>query len=240
MRDDAASETAPAAAFDQVRFAWPDARTFRLEIDAFELARGERAALLGPSGSGKSTLLSLLCGVVAPSQGEVSVLGRSLGDMRASERDAFRAEHVGVIFQLFNLLPYASVLENVVLPLAFAPERRRRAKDGEAEAKRLLSALGVEAELVDAPARALSVGQQQRVAAARALIGAPEIVAADEPTSALDADRRDDFLDLLFAEAERAGTAVLLVTHDAAVAARFERQVALGDIARTAPAETAE
>lgn len=231
-----AGANAEAIRCDGVRFAWPadgaGGRPFRLEIDSLSIGRGERVALLGPSGGGKSTLLSLICGVITAQEGRVSVLGQDLAALSGPGRDRFRAEHVGVVFQLFNLLPYASVLENLTLPLAFAPARRKRVRDEIAEAKRLLDALGVEPELLTAPARVLSVGQQQRVAVARALIGAPEILAADEPTSALDADRRDSFLDLLFAEAERTGTTVVLVTHDAVVAERFERRVALNEVAR--------
>ncbi|MEL6279544.1 MAG: ABC transporter ATP-binding protein [Pseudomonadota bacterium] len=222
----------PAIAFDSVEFAWPGSASFRIEIENLAIARGDRVALLGPSGCGKSTFLSLLCGVVTPDAGDVTVLGQSLGALGGPARDRFRGDHIGVIFQLFNLLPYATVTQNILLPLTFAPERRRRVDDPAIEATQLLSALGLETALADAPARDLSVGQQQRVAVARAVIGSPEIIAADEPTSALDADRRDHFLDLLFAKAEETRTTVILVTHDPSVAARFDRQIALSDVAR--------
>ena len=114
---------------------------------------------------------------------------------------------------MFNLLPYLSAVDNVLLPLGFAPERRRRAGPGDGEARRLLARLGV-AEVADEPAASLSVGQQQRVAAARAMIGAPQIVVADEPTSALDTDTQDAFLALLFAELDRTGASLLMVSHD--------------------------
>jgi ABC-type uncharacterized transport system YnjBCD ATPase subunit len=146
--------------------------------------------LLGASGSGKSTLLNLLCGVLAPDSGSVTVLGTDLGSLTSAARDRFRAAHFGILFQMFNLLPYLTALDNVLLPLGFAPERWRRAGGGDAEACRLLARLGV-GELAYEPAASLSVGQQQRVAAARAMIGAPPIVIADEPTSALDADTQD-------------------------------------------------
>ena len=214
-----------------VRFAWPGRRTFGLEIAGFTLGRGERVLLLGPSGSGKSTLLNLLCGVVQPNAGTVEALGTDLGGLAGAARDRFRAAHFGILFQMFNLLPYLSAVDNVLLPLGFAPERRRRGGSGDAEARRLLARLGT-ADVADEPAARLSVGQQQRVAAARAMIGAPEIVIADEPTSALDADSQDSFLALLFADLERTGASLLMVSHDPSLRRRFDRVVPLGEIAR--------
>jgi putative ABC transport system ATP-binding protein len=198
-------------------------------VEAFQISRGERVLLLGPSGSGKSTLLSLICGVTTPGTGLIEILGTNLGALRGPARDRFRAAHFGILFQMFNLLPYLSALDNVRLPLGFAPERRARAEPG--EALRLLERLGV-AAVAELPAAELSVGQQQRVAAARALIGAPEIVVADEPTSALDADAQDAFLDLLFQELARTGASLLMVSHDRGLGGRFDRTVALDRIAR--------
>jgi len=221
---------------DGVHFVWPGRRPFGLSVESFSVERGERLLLVGPSGSGKSTLLSLLCGVVAPQAGAVHVLGTDIAALRGPRRDRFRAEHFGIIFQMFNLLPYASVLDSVLLPLAFAKNRRRRAAGAAggstAEARRLLESLGIGAEILDGRAAAtLSVGQQQRVAAARALIGAPEIIVADEPTSALDRDRQTAFLDLLFAEIGRAGATLVMVSHDETLAPRFHRVLHLDDIA---------
>jgi putative ABC transport system ATP-binding protein len=221
--------------FSEVRFAWSGRDSFSLAVDAFRVARGERLLLVGPSGAGKSTLLNLLCGVVSPRAGSIRVLGTEIGTLSQGARDRFRAEHFGVIFQMFNLLPYGTVLDNVLLPLSFAPGRRARAareRPAADEARALLTALGLEEALCDGPsAVALSVGQQQRVAAARALIGAPEIVVADEPTSALDTDRQRIFLDLLFDQLDRAGATLVMVSHEAALAPRFDRVVALDDIA---------
>src|SRR5262245_3768784 len=163
-----------------IRFAWPGRGTFSLAVRDFTLPARERVLLVGPSGSGKSTFLSLLCGILVPQSGNIEILGCDLTQLGAAARDAFRAEHFGIIFQMFNLLPYGSVIDNVLLPLSFAPGRRRRAtaaSSAEEEAGRLLARLGLEGELLhDRSAANLSVGQQQRVAAARALIGAPEIV----------------------------------------------------------------
>ncbi|MGF1500187.1 MAG: ABC transporter ATP-binding protein [Paracoccaceae bacterium] len=220
---------------DGLRFRFAGQRGFHLSVDAFELGAGERLFLVGPSGSGKSTLLSLLCGIATPTEGSVTALGKPFSTLSGPRRDRFRAEHFGVIFQMFNLLPYATALDNVLLPLGFAPDRRRRlgprARD---EARRLLDELGLPSAATEhGPAANLSVGQQQRVAVARALIGAPEILIADEPTSALDSDTQDAFLALLFDQLEVQGGALLMVSHDARLADRFDRTVRLTDIART-------
>jgi putative ABC transport system ATP-binding protein len=234
------AEPSPAAPTDiirlsNVRFAWPGANAFSLAVDAFALPARQRILLIGPSGSGKSTFLSLLCGIVAPQAGHIHILGTDLTQLSASARDGFRAEHFGIIFQMFNLLPYGTVIDNVLLPLSFAPRRRQRATAGgtaEDEAARLLARLGLEPHLVRGPSAAnLSVGQQQRVAVARALIGRPELIVADEPTSALDRDRQAAFLDLLFAEVKEAGATLIMVSHDVTLAERFDRMVRLGDIA---------
>ena len=221
-----------------VHFSWPGRRPFSLRVGNFVLPARERLLLVGPSGSGKSTFLSLLCGIAAPQSGRIEILGTDIAGLSASARDGFRAEHFGIIFQMFNLLPYATVIDNVLLPLSFAPRRRQRATaktTAAEEAVRLLSRLGLEADLVRGPSAAdLSVGQQQRVAAARALIGSPELIVADEPTSALDRDRQVAFLDLLFTEARAAGVTVIMVSHDESLAAKFDRVLRLDEIATSA------
>jgi len=191
--------------------------------------------LRGASGSGKSTLLALLAGVLAPDHGRIVLLGHDLACLSGAARDRLRADHVGFIFQMFNLIPYLNVIENVVLPCGFSGRRRARAvaRGGsvEEEARRLLGALDMaDARLLSRPVTQLSVGQQQRVAAARALIGAPELVVADEPTSALDADRRDAFVELLFRECRLAGSALVFVSHDAGLAPMFDRTIELATI----------
>ena len=216
-----------------VTFAWPGGAPL-LDIPSFQLHAGERLFLRGPSGSGKSTLLGLIAGVLQPQAGLINVLGRNMATLSAAQRDAMRADHLGVIFQMFNLVPYLSVTGNVALPCRFSAARRAAVgKDTEGEARRLLARLGLDdPALLKRRALDLSVGQQQRVAAARALIGGPEIVIADEPTSALDADARDRFIDLLSEEATRTGAALLFVSHDASLAPMFDRAVDLRDINR--------
>jgi len=211
-------------------FAWP-AASFRIQITDLHVRSNEHWMLEGPSGSGKSTLLQLLGGVLLPQRGDVRVLGQSWSALSAEQRDMRRADHVGFIFQQFNLVPYLTALENVLLPCRFSPSRRQAAESGGAlvdEARRLLAALGLGGkDLQLRRAGRMSVGQQQRVAAARALVGRPALVLADEPTSALDADNRDAFLDLLFSEARSADTAIVLVSHDANLRPHFERHLTL-------------
>lgn len=217
---------------DELRFAWPGALAPVLDIEHCHLLAEEKLFLRGPSGSGKSTLLGLVGGVLKPQQGRVQLLGSDLAAMSQRQRDRFRADHIGFVFQQFNLLPYLDVRGNVLLPLRFSRRRRQRVHDGDAEVRRLLGELGMAGELLHAPVQKLSVGQQQRVAVARALIGGPELIVADEPTSALDADSRAAFMRLLFAECERHRTSLLFVSHDQSLAAGFDRQIDLPAINR--------
>ncbi|HKX40891.1 MAG TPA: ATP-binding cassette domain-containing protein, partial [Burkholderiaceae bacterium] len=170
---------------EALRFAWRGAVHDTLQIDTLTVARGETLFLYGPSGTGKSTLLGLLAGVLMPSRGQVRLLGVDWASLSAAQRDARRAEHVGYIFQQFNLLPYLSVLDNVLLTVRFSARRgaqaARHAGSAVEAAQSLLQRFGLAAALWRRPAAMLSVGQQQRVAAARALIGRPELVIADEP-----------------------------------------------------------
>jgi putative ABC transport system ATP-binding protein len=221
----------PAIELEHVRFSWSGGPPV-LSIPSFRVAKGERVFLKGASGSGKSTLLGLIGGVLTHDAGDVRVLGQPLQELSAIRRDAFRASHIGYIFQMFNLLPFLSTVENVLLTTRFSRERASRAGgDPRGEAKRLLAALGLrDPALLERPIAALSIGQQQRVAAARALMGRPELVIADEPTSALDTDSRFDFLELLQSECAAAGSSLLFVSHDTGLAGAFDRTVAMGDI----------
>lgn len=221
-----------AVALADVTFGYGDGAPV-LDLPALEIARGERVFLHGPSGSGKTTLLGLVAGVLTPRAGRVTILGEPLHAMTGAARDRFRAAHLGYVFQMFNLIPYLSVRENITLPCRLSAARRARAGDPAAAATRLAEALEI-APLLARPVTELSVGQQQRVAVARALIGAPELVVCDEPTSALDTDRRDRFLALLFAQVAAAGSALLFVSHDLGLAARFDRTLALGALNRAA------
>ncbi len=221
----------PAIEISDLEFGWSDDAPV-LKIAAFEVGARERVFLKGASGSGKSTLLGLVSGVLSGFSGKVRVLDHDVSELSAGQRDKMRADRLGVIFQLFNLVPYLSVVQNVTLPLRFSAARRARVGgDVEAEARRLLARLGLEDEAVlSRRVSDLSVGQQQRVAAARALIGGPSLVIADEPTSALDSDARDKFIALLSDEVARTQAALLFVSHDGALASQFDRSVDLSTI----------
>lgn len=234
--------TTPTIELEGVRYAWPGASEDTLAIDALTIEAGTSVFLHGPSGSGKSTLLGLLAGVLLPHAGQVRLLGQATTALSGARRDAFRADHVGYVFQQFNLLPYLGTLDNVLLACRFSAARAARAAQhagsARAAAEQLLQQVGLAPALWARSAAQLSVGQQQRVAAARALIGRPEIVIADEPTSALDADLRDGFMDLLLGECRRAGSTLVFVSHDERLAARFDRRVSMAQLQRApAPAE---
>lgn len=226
----------PVLTIDSLRFAWPGEDRAVLDIGALSVAPGEKVFLHGPSGSGKSTLLAAIGALVVPQAGRIELCGTDLSGLSRGKRDLFRADHLGVIFQQFNLLPWLDVVANVTLPCRFSRTRARRAGNVDAAARKLLEAMDLEADLWHRRADTLSVGQQQRVAAARALIGQPELLLADEPTSALDADRRDRFLDLLFERIDEAGSALLFVSHDLDLGERFDRFVELPEINRAGAA----
>lgn len=199
---------------------------FELQIPSFSMKSGETVFLEGDSGSGKSTLLNLMAGVLLPQSGHVKLMEKNLGELSPSQCDALRVDHIGFLFQQFNLLSYLSVLDNVTLPCRFSKRRKQNAlKQGgsvEQSAVELLTALGMGSFLSQAVST-LSVGQQQRVAAARALIGQPDLIIADEPTSALDAGHQAQFVQLLTGQATLQNTAVLLVSHDPSLARHCTR-----------------
>lgn len=221
---------------NELVFRWHKHQTATLDIPEFRIARGEKIFIAGPSGSGKTTLLNLLTGINRPSSGTLTVLGQPLPALSNAQRDRFRCDHVGVIFQQFNLLPYLSVLENVILPCRFSKRRQQdiiaRQQTAATEAQRLLTSLHIDTALHHRPIHALSVGQQQRVAAARAFMGSPEIIIADEPTSALDDDRQQAFIDLLKTQCERTRATLIFVSHNRALQKHFDRVIALHEIQR--------
>ena len=220
----------PAVALKQLRFAYRAGRDV-IAIDDLVIDRGETVFLHGPSGSGKTTLLGILAGVLQPTSGQVRVLDTDFATLSSGARDAFRARHLGYVFQMFNLIPYLPVRENILLPIRLDASRRARLGERSLDdaVRDIATQLDID-DLLDAPIAELSVGQQQRVAAARALIGSPEIVIADEPTSALDTDRREQFLQLLFASCKTAGATLVFVSHDHTLMPLFSRTVALGTV----------
>lgn len=220
-------------------FAWGGGAPL-LDISDLQISRGERVFLHGPSGSGKSTLLGLLGGVLTPAAGRLDVLGQDLSRLGRRACDRFRADNFGIIFQMFNLLPYLSVKDNVLLSCRFSKSRAERAEAQggmTAETDRLLTVLGLPQDALGRRVVELSVGQQQRVAAARALIGQPQLIIADEPTSALDADRRRVFVDLLSDECTASGATLVFVSHDLSLASSFDRMISLNEINRASDKE---
>ncbi len=232
----------PAITISELTFRWPKADRPLLEIPALTLSQGESLFLQGASGSGKSTLLNLIAGVQSGYQGSIQVCGEKLEQLSTRRRDQLRADRIGLVFQQFNLLPWLSPLENVVLGCRFSPQRRKQAcqQDGsvEVQALRLLAELGLEnVSGVKRATSTLSIGQQQRVAAARALIGNPPLIIADEPTSSLDTDHRDRFIELLLSECRRSGASLLFVSHDRLLASHFTHSVTLENLSQSIDGE---
>lgn len=200
-----------------------------LRVPSFEVAAGERVALVGASGSGKTTLLNLLSGLVRADAGIVEVAGLDLTQLGESARDRFRARSVGYMFQSFHLLDGFTALENVELGESFAGRKVDRV-----EAQTLLEGLELGHRLDYKPSQ-LSIGQQARVALARALAGSPQLILADEPTGALDGRTAERILELLLERGQALGATLVVATHDPEIAARFDRTVAVEELNEVQP-----
>lgn len=224
-------------AIEGLSFRWQKDAPLVLAISELKVAKASKVFIRGPSGSGKTTLLNLIAGVLEAEAGTITINHTLISKLSSRQKDRFRADHIGFIFQMFNLIPYLTVLENITLPLKFSSKRQQRlSHKPESEAKRLMERLGLSAELCKRKVTDLSIGQQQRVAAARALIGKPPLVIADEPTSALDEENRELFLNLLFEECSAASMSLLFVSHDARLEHLFDytlRLEALSQISST-------
>lgn len=215
-------------ALQQVEFTWPGGDKPTLAIEKLDVHRGEHLFIKGPSGCGKSTLLGLLTGINQAQQGSVTILGKEQGQLSSRQRDRFRADNIGYIFQQFNLLPYLSVIENVILSCQFSAQRKQRVEvDLALRAQDLLEKLHLSPALLHKPVVELSIGQQQRVAAARALIGSPPLIIADEPTSSLDHDNRTAFIELLLEQVNQVNATLVFVSHDPTLEALFDRSLDL-------------
>ncbi len=220
----------PVLRLSDVKFGW-DANSTLLSISDFQIHRGQSVFLKGPSGSGKSTLLGLIGGVVKPRSGTITIAGKDITRLSPPRRDQVRADNLGIIFQQFNLLPFLGVLGNITLPCRFSSRRRQASIDAYGspakEAESLVLSLGLSKNTFEQPVSKLSVGQQQRVAVARALMGGPQLIIADEPTSALDQQNRDKFIELLNEQRSRFGSSLLFVSHDSALSKHFDRSIDL-------------
>lgn len=215
---------------ENLRFAWPELPDHVLHIPQFAIRKGQHAFVHGQSGCGKSTFLALLAGVLRPQEGHIAVAGiRPVTDAGFSR---LRADSIGIVFQQLNILPYLSVVDNVLLSCDFSARRRDNAgTHPRCEAQRLLLRMGLDEALWSRSVSHLSVGQQQRVAVARALLGSPAIVLADEPSSSLDQENAGKLVELLLEEAEATGATVLMASHDLQWSSRFVKVLAFEDIA---------
>jgi len=200
-----------------------------LNIPRWTIAKGEKVLLHGPSGGGKSTLLNLISGILRCSEGKLEVMGERLDKMNERERDRFRANNIGYVFQSFNLFPFLNAYENVDLSLYFF-EDVVKPKGFKQEIENLLSELNLSKSDCAKPVRKLSIGQQQRVAIARSLIKKPGLLIADEPTSSLDEENRNQFMSVLLDLINEEETTLLFVSHDLSLRQHFNRVEALAGI----------
>lgn len=216
--------TKPAAAvdLDGVQFKYRYSQRPVVNIEKWQLMPGESAFIYGPSGSGKSTLLNLLSGLLVPTQGSVKVMGEEISQFQGARRDRFRAQHIGVIFQQFNLIPWLTVQENIIAAYYFSAKNDLNKSELVKRITQLLGRLGLSSNFLDRKTEKLSVGQQQRVAIARALINQPELIIADEPTSALDVEARDDFMHLLMDVVSEYSSTLIFVSHDKTLTKNFK------------------
>lgn len=219
-------------AIDQLKFKWPGSENWLIDIPSLTVRSGERVFIQGASGSGKSTFLNLICGARKPDAGSIVVAGYHFDTLGHRKKDEVRRDNIGLIFQTFNLVPYLSVRKNIELGAYFSKQKTLEIQHLKTsiteETSRLMAALDLDPNSYgDKAARNLSVGEQQRVAAARALIGRPKLVIADEPTSALDTLHRNQFLKLLLQECEHASSALIFVSHDPTLAPFFDRKIQL-------------
>ena len=205
---------------------------FVMKIDSFNFPSGKSLLVSGESGSGKTTFLNLLSGTILPQKGEITILGKNLSESSSVKKDKIRGDNFGIIFQTFNLLPYLSVEENILLGLSFSYLRKSRLKGSyQEEIEILMSKLSLNYKsLMNRKAHELSIGQQQRVAVARALIGSPEIILADEPTSALDVKNKEEFIKLLFNSMDKKRQSLIMVSHDQNLAESFDSKKSIHDI----------
>lgn len=215
---------------DSVRFYWSRNSNFKIFIPKLNISKGEKVLLLGESGSGKTTLLSLICGFLSPVSGDIHINQKQISSLAAGKRDQYRSDNIGIIFQQFNLLPYANVIDNILLPLYFSKKRAANVSNQRKIAINLCNNLRLPQNIEKMKASDLSVGQQQRVAVARALIGNPPLIIADEPTSSLDSDVQNIFLDLMFSQIEENNSTLLMVSHDKSLSTYFDRVIDIKDI----------
>ena len=215
---------------ESLRFQWSKNNNFKIFVPKLEVGRGKKVLFLGESGSGKTTLLSLICGFLEPLSGSISINDKIISNLTSTNKDAYRSDNIGIIFQQFNLLPYANVIDNIILPLYFSKQRSKKVESKINAAMNLCDQLRLPESILNQKASNLSVGQQQRVAVARALIGSPSIIVADEPTSSLDTEAQELFLDLMFDQISKNSSTLLMVSHDKSLTNYFDQVIDINEI----------
>ena len=215
---------------ESLRFQWSKSNNFKIFVPKLEVGRGKKVLFLGESGSGKTTLLSLICGFLEPLSGSISINDKIISNLTSTNKDAYRSDNIGIIFQQFNLLPYANVIDNIVLPLYFSKQRSKKVENKTNAAMTLCDQLRLPESILNQKASNLSVGQQQRVAVARALIGSPSIIVADEPTSSLDTEAQELFLNLMFDQISKNSSTLLMVSHDKSLTNYFDQVIDINEI----------
>ncbi len=215
---------------ESLRFQWSKNNNFKIFVPKLEVGRGKKVLFLGESGSGKTTLLSLICGFLEPLSGSISINDKIISNLTSTNKDAYRSDNIGIIFQQFNLLPYANVIDNIILPLYFSKQRSKKVENKTNAAMTLCDQLRLPESILNQKASNLSVGQQQRVAVARALIGSPSIIVADEPTSSLDTEAQELFLDLMFDQISKNSSTLLMVSHDKSLTNYFDQVIDINEI----------
>ena len=217
--------------FKRTCFEYSLVSDFSFKLNQFVIKKGSHVFIEGPSGSGKTTFLNLIVGLLSPQAGSISVLGTDITGLSMSKLDRFRSDHFGIIFQLFNLLPYLSVIENISLPCLFSRSRKHKVLQHyqtlSDAARHFCVELDIDDRLLASPVQQLSIGQQQRVAIARALIGQPEIIIADEPVSMLDVSIRAEILELMKEIQSKNEISMIYITHDLATAKYFADSIVI-------------
>lgn len=196
-----------------------------IDFPDINLDAGKKVLISGLSGSGKTTLLNLIAGALQIQTGEIDLTGHQYSTMSSTQLDKLRANHIGYVFQTLNLIPFLSVFDNITLGVRFSKQRRSKVDNIDKEVSRLIESLGLEKTVLNTSVDHLSIGQQQRVAVARALIGKPNLILADEPTSALDSDSTKRFLKELVQTFDASSQALLLVSHDLSLGDFFDEVI---------------
>ena len=213
---------------ENLYFNWKTNNSFALNINNLILKNSKKVVLLGESGSGKSTLLNLISGIIEPERGKIYINGTLISSLSKKQKDSFRNENLGVIFQRFNILDYLSPLSNILLPFYFSSLNKDNINYHKNRVFVLAERLDINKSLLfQTNSKDLAVGQQQRIAIMRALINSPKIIIADEPTSSLDYKNKEKFLSLLFQICNQEVISLLMVTHDSTISKYFDETLIL-------------